>query len=124
MLGNVRHEERAKGEGMGEAPAGGGGRADLEHRIVQKSLEDDAFRRRLLADPKGTVERELGARLPEGVEVRAVEETADTVFVVLPERSAGAGADGGLSDRDLESVAGGDWGEPSTSPNSTCNCGL
>ena len=99
---------------MTEAAAGGG-RAEMERRIVQRSLQDDAFRQQLLADPKGTVEQELGTPLPEGVEVRAVEETADTVFLVLPSRSAGAGAGGGLSDQDLESVAGGGWGDDDTS---------
>ncbi len=108
---------------MSEATAGGG-RAEMERRIVQRSLEDDAFRQQLLADPKGAVEQELGTPLPEGVEVRAVEETADTVFLVLPSSSAGAGAGGGLSDQDLESVAGGGWDDPSSAPNSTCNCGL
>jgi hypothetical protein len=91
-----------------EATGSGGGRAEMERRIIQRSLEDDAFRGRLLEDPKAAVERELGKRLPEGVQVRVVEETADTIYLVLPGRSAGAQAGGGLSDRDLESVAGGD----------------
>jgi hypothetical protein len=29
------------------------GRARMERRIVQRSLEDEAFRQRLLEDPKG-----------------------------------------------------------------------
>jgi hypothetical protein len=44
---------------MTEAAAGGG-RAEMERRLVQRSLEDDSFRQRLLEDPKGTVEQELG----------------------------------------------------------------
>ena len=32
--------------------AGGGGRAEIERRLVQKSLEDQEFRQRLLDDPK------------------------------------------------------------------------
>jgi hypothetical protein len=46
-------------------------------------LEDESFRRRLLEDPKAAVEQELGARLPEEVRVVAVEETADTIYLVL-----------------------------------------
>ena len=105
---------------MGEAPTGGGGgRADLERSIARRSLQDEGFRRRLLADPKGTVEQELGARLPEGVEVRALEETPDTVYLVVPGAPPiGGGAE--LSDRELEAVAGGSdtWLEcgPVTSP--------
>jgi Nitrile hydratase, alpha chain len=86
--------------------AAGGGRAEMERRIIQRRLEDGAFRQQLLADPRATVEQELGTRLPEGVEVRAVEETAQTAYLVLPSASH-AGEDGELSDRELEAVAGG-----------------
>ena len=57
-------------------------RAEMERRLVERSLKDDAFRRRLLEDPRTAVEEELGTRLPEGVQVRAVEETADTIYLV------------------------------------------
>ena len=77
------------------------GRVEMERRLVQRSLQDDAFRRRLLEDPRATVEQELRTRLPEGVEVRAVEETADTIYLVLPGRSADVQG-GELSDQELE----------------------
>src|SRR5918998_3081913 len=79
---------------MSEAP----GRADLQ---------DESFRQRLLEDPKGAVEQELGTRLPEEVRVVAVEESAETIYLVLPSTSM-AGREGGeLSDLELEKVAGG-----------------
>jgi hypothetical protein len=54
------------------------------------------------------VEEELGARLAEEVRVVAVEETQDTIYLVLPATPM-AGAEGvELSDQELESVAGGD----------------
>ena len=81
-------------------------RAEMERRLVQRSLEDDAFRQRLLEDPKAAVEQELGTRLPEDVRVVAVEETADTIYLVLPSFSP-LGEGGELSDRELEAVAGG-----------------
>jgi Nitrile hydratase, alpha chain len=87
--------------------ASGGGRAEVERRLVERSLEDDAFRLRLLEDPKAAVEEELGIQLPAEVQVRVVEETADTIYLVLP--SASPLREGGeLSDRELEAVAGGD----------------
>jgi Nitrile hydratase, alpha chain len=86
--------------------AAGGGRAEIEGRLIQRSVEDDAFRRRLLEDTRAAMEEELGTRLPEGVEVRAVEEMADTIYLVLPNASA-AGETAELSDQELEAVAGG-----------------
>ena len=81
-------------------------RAEMERRLLQRSLEDDAFRQRLLEDPKVAVEEELGTRLPEDVRVVAVEETAETIYLVLPSASP-LGEGGELSDRELEAVAGG-----------------
>ena len=96
-------------------------RQEMEQRLIQRSLEDDVFRQQLLADPRAIVEREIGTPLPEGVEVKAVEETADTIYLVLPSTSSvGEGAE--LSDRELESVAGGGWGSDTVNDN-TCAAG-
>ena len=48
------------------------GRTEMESRLIQRSLEDDAFRQRLLEDTRAAVEEELGTRLPEEVRVVAV----------------------------------------------------
>jgi len=93
--------------------AAGNARAEAERRIVQRSIEDEAFRQRLMEDPKGALEQELGARLPEEVRIVTVEETADTIYLVLPSTPM-AGAEGEeLSEQELESVAGGlaSWDE-------------
>jgi hypothetical protein len=91
----------------------GAGRVEMERRLIEKSLQDDAFRQRLLEDPKAAVEEELGTQLPEDVRVQAVEETADTIYLVLPSASA-TGEGGELSDRELEAVAGAGWGSVET----------
>ena len=104
----------------------GSGRQEMERRIVQRSLEDEAFRRRLLEDPKAALEEELGTRLPEGVEVRAVEETSDAIYLVLPGTPMAGRESVELSDQELESVAGGGtWGADtcqSTCGDCTPNC--
>ena len=85
----------------------GSGRTEMERRLIEKSLQDESFRRRLIEDPKGAVEQELGTRLPEEVRVEAMEESAETICLVLPATPM-AGREGvELSDRELESVAGG-----------------
>jgi hypothetical protein len=86
--------------------ATGGGRAEMERKLIQRSLEDEDFRQRLLDDPKGTIEQELEIQLPESVEVRAVEESAETIYLVLPSASR-VGQGGELSDQELEDVSGG-----------------
>jgi len=83
------------------------GRAEMERRLIEKSLQDEAFRRRLMEDPKGAAEEELGTQLPEGVRVVAVEETADTIYLVLPSTPTAGAEDVELSDQELEAVAGG-----------------
>jgi hypothetical protein len=101
------------------------GRAEMERRLIQRSIEDDAFRQRLIEDPKDAVEQELGTRLPEEVRVVAIEETADTAYLVLPLRSTEAQDAGELSDRELEAVAGG-WVQASHSDafptEASCGC--
>jgi Nitrile hydratase, alpha chain len=84
-------------------------RQEMERRLIEKSIEDESFRQRLIEDPKGAVEQELGARLPEGVRVVTVEETQDTIYLVLPSTPMTGAEGGALSDRELESVAGGSW---------------
>ena len=91
----------------------------MERTLIERSLQDESLRQRLLSDPKAAVEQELGTRLPEDVQVRAVEETADTVYLVLPSASP-ADEGGELSDRELGAVAGGGGG---TFWGATCSCG-
>jgi Nitrile hydratase, alpha chain len=91
---------------MTEASGGGGNRAEMERRLINRSLEDEDFRQRLLDDPRAAIEQELGSRPPERVEVRVVEESADIFYLVLPNASpVGQGSE--LTDRELEAVAGG-----------------
>ena len=87
----------------------GGTPEEARQRLIRRSMEDEEFRQRLLADPKATVEQEIEAALPEEIEVRVVEETLETIYLVLPPSGALAAAQtsGELSDRELEAVAGG-----------------
>ena len=74
---------------------------ERRRHIVEKAVEDEAFRARLLADPKAAIEEELGLTLPPGFAVEVHEEGADTAHLVLPPPR------GALSDEQLTRVAGG-----------------
>jgi hypothetical protein len=100
------------------ADQGGTDPRETHRKIIRRSMEDEFFRQELLRNPKSTLERELGAPLPEGVDVRAVEDTADTVHLVLPSKSLSER--GELSDEDLDAVAGGTISNPYTAP--ACQC--
>jgi hypothetical protein len=104
---NTQQAASVENERGRERMSEGASRAQMWRRLKEKSIEDESFRRRLLEDPKGAVEQELGTRLPEEVQVRVVEETADTIYLVLPGTPMAGDEGVALSDQELESAAGG-----------------
>ena len=59
-------------------------RKDLEIHLITRALKDEGFKQELLANPKAVVEKELGTKLPEELEINVLEETEDTLYMVLP----------------------------------------
>jgi hypothetical protein len=59
-------------------------RKDLEIHLITRALKDEGFRQELIANPKAVVEKELGTKLPEELEINVLEETEDTLYMVLP----------------------------------------
>ena len=49
-------------------------RQAAEARIIEKAYKDDAFRKRLVDDPNGTVAKELGVQIPANLKVKVVPE--------------------------------------------------
>lgn len=70
-------------------------------QIVARAWADDTFKSRLLSDPTAVL-REEGIDVPEGIEIRAVENTDKVAYLTLPPTPSEE-----LSDEELESVAGG-----------------
>jgi hypothetical protein len=82
-------------------------RKDFELRLIEKAWKDGVFREALLMDPQGTVESALRGELPAGTKVKVVEETANTIYLVLPAKPDRVPA-GQLTEEQFDAVAGGD----------------
>lgn len=83
----------------------------LYGQVVAKAWQDEAFKRRLLAEPRVVLE-EQGIELPAKIEVRMVENTDRVVYLTLPARPS----EGELSAEELEQVAAGNRPPPPRDP--------
>ena len=79
-------------------------RREMESLIVQRAWKDDTFRDEFVSDPKGTIEKYSGQKLPAELKVVALAEDDKTIHFVIPPKPANADE---LSDEELEKVAGG-----------------
>ena len=80
-------------------------RKQLEAQLIDRAMQDDAFRQELVRDPRGVFARELSVRIPEHITVQVLEESPSTVYLVLPRLPDSPGVD--LADEELEGIAGG-----------------
>src|SRR5687768_5967180 len=81
-------------------------RDQLDAHLVEKSLKDDKFRKRLLANPKAALEEVLKTKIPANVKIEVLVETPDQFYIVMPPGIRASVTDE-LTDRELEQVAGG-----------------
>jgi hypothetical protein len=79
-------------------------RGQLWDKIVEQAHQNPQYFEMLKHNPRGLMEKQLGTAIPASVNVKVIEETPDTYYIVLPYK-AKEGAE--LSDSDLEKVAGG-----------------
>ncbi|MEI7980629.1 MAG: NHLP leader peptide family RiPP precursor [Bacteroidota bacterium] len=97
-------------------------RKQLEERLMEKAMKDDAFRKQLLEDPRAVIEQETAVKFPAELHIRVLEETADQVFLVMPPIHKEAFQEE-LSEAELESVVGGTVGAEEVASHWTyCNC--
>jgi len=80
-------------------------RKEIEAKIVALAWQDDAFRHKFVADPKGQFEERLGVKLPPLLKMTAHEENENSLHFVIPMKPKTNMSE--LSDEELEKVAGG-----------------
>ncbi|MCX6279431.1 MAG: NHLP leader peptide family RiPP precursor [Bacteroidetes bacterium] len=81
-------------------------RKQIEQYLIEKAMKDETFRKRLLENPKETIEQESRLKLPDSINIRVLQEDSETVYLVLPRTTDGAQEDE-LTETELASVAGG-----------------
>lgn len=55
-----------------------------QNQLIQKAWEDQAFRERLLEDPKAAIRELLGIVIPDHIQLKTVQETPDQLYLVIP----------------------------------------
>ena len=79
-------------------------RRDLETALIEKCWKDPEFKKQVINDPKGMLERHTGQKLPSEVKIFIHEEDANTLHFSIPPAPSNLSE---LSDEELERVAGG-----------------
>ncbi len=81
---------------------------DLEAKLIEKAMADEAFKRELMSNPKAAIAKELGQELPAELEFEVLEQTSTKLYLVLPRsESTGNSFSEELAEEQLEAVAGG-----------------
>jgi hypothetical protein len=81
-------------------------RAQMDAMLTKKAWEDEDFRQRFVADPKGLIAEVLGRPLPDSLSVTVHEEAPGSLHFVIPAKPAVQAMEE-LADADLEQIAGG-----------------
>ncbi len=79
--------------------------SDKQNEFIAKTLKDAKLKADLLKSPNETIEKTAGVKIPSGMTVKVLEDTATLVHLVLP--MTVKAEKGELSDKDLAAVSGG-----------------
>ncbi|NWF60348.1 MAG: NHLP leader peptide family natural product precursor [Fischerella sp.] len=82
-------------------------RFEFEQKLIQQAWENETFKQELLSNPRAVYARESKEELPKELEIEVIQESANKIYLVLPNNPAPATTSGELSEADLETVAGG-----------------
>lgn len=77
----------------------------IEKRIITRAKEDPEFKQHLLRNAKEVFEQELGQKLPESLEIVALQQSPQKLYITLPMTRDELAPE--LSEEELEAVSGG-----------------
>jgi len=102
-------------------------RDEVETPLVIKACKDEAFKKALISDPKGVIEKRFHVKIPADIKITVLQEEVDHFYLVLPPPLPPFSSE--LRDEELEAVAGGKGDPkptmetPDPTPAPSC-CGL
>ena len=70
--------------------------------LIAKAWTDEAYRKELITNPKGVLQKEFGVELPDSLTIEVLEESPTKLYIVIPSKPTDE-----LTDEQLEAVAGG-----------------
>lgn len=59
-------------------------RTEIQNKIIEKAMTDEAFKKELIANPKEALKKEFNIELPEDINVKVLEETEKQYYLVIP----------------------------------------
>ncbi len=99
----------------------------VQEQVLERAIKDERFRQEVLNNPRAVLARDYNVHIPETVSIRVIEDTTETLTIVLPPRQE---AVQDLSDAELEGVSGGwirpplSWTCPQPSMSACCPKGV
>jgi len=83
-------------------------RNQIEAMIIAKASRDITYKDKLLTDAKSVMEIEMGVKLPDTFNYKAIEESANQIYIILPLSTST------VVESDLAKLAAGCWVAVST----------
>lgn len=59
-------------------------RNELQQKILEKAMKDEAFKKELMTNPKEALKKEFNIEVPQDIDIKVLEETEKQVYVVIP----------------------------------------
>ena len=73
---------------------------DMRRHLMEKAVDDIAFRQQLVSDPKGVIHQEFGVTIPDNIQIMVHESNMQTVHLALPPSNV-------LDEEQLEAISAG-----------------